>query len=347
MEKYNEFISQSIKKSGVEVFYSIVDETVTKSCGCYITDENKIQISTKQIEQDYLELKEKGVDLLSPLHLLDIVLSHEIGHAFDEQNASRIKLCSKYYNKSLTASMKNNTFGLRKNYEMFSKIHFECELKAWEYSKKFMCLEHDSEALNTRIENSLLSYRQFYPFEYKLLHIARKLVYKLDNFLKFDISEKTNIDIKNNSKNYFNAETEILYVDIIKLLRWKHKDLKLKTDDYVFMEVLYEVASNVFSSDEADRKLGDLYTDLFGRKFQSIEEMETKLNSIYEEKKQQQENALDYMSRALSEETRCFLIFKDYKINYLKDDFEETKEFFIKSLNRQLTKKEITEQQAG
>lgn len=335
MESVTSLINQSVKSGGIHIPVSFVEKTASGSGGCFIPDEFRIEISMETIEEEFEEAKKNGLELISPMHLLDIVLAHELGHAYDEMKTNRIKTAFEHYKKATAAAVSMDFKGLASNYRKYANMHYQCEVQAWKHSERFRILKHDKTQVKKRIDSSLRSYQESYSSEYKFLHMVRRFIEKLQQEIRFPGQVSFDINIHNKGKNHFDKDKNILFMDFRKLLHWK-PEINVRRDDYILLHTLYTFVSETQFDKSLDQKLGELYSVVFQKTYDSFEEIDEKLSKIYCIKKKETINAFASIEKMMKTKNNTVQIYKEYQLTYLKNDIEKSRNFFRQTIKRHL-----------
>lgn len=339
-EEIEQHVRQVIMKSGILVSLSFVDTTATKSTGCFKGKEFEIEFSVSQLRKEHENQRNLKNPFPSILHLADLIIAHEIGHAKDQLTRQYVNGLEAINEQIYQTIKVFSEQGLKKQCRTYATYHRGVEEMAWTYAYGFLLLSHEPKTVENYVNYCLNSYTRYYPYHFKMHAHALRLLRHWEKEVKMMDNQAFNYTIIDDGFAGYNRKTKTLEINIPHLLRMKPKALPIATNHYLFFQTFYILAREQFINYELEGKIGKLLVSI---KRKGITEKDRLMvDELTELKRTQVQKTFAYIESKLNTLTPAYLRYKGYKLNENEEDLKETFDYIEELVARYENKKKAS-----
>lgn len=339
-EEIVQHVRQVVMKSDIPVSLSFVDTTATRSTGCFKGADFEIEFSVPQLRKEYNNQRNLENPFPSILHLADLIIAHELGHAKDQLTRQYVKGLEAINARIYQAMKVFSKDGLKKHCRTYATYHQGVEEMAWAYAYGFSLLSHEPITVERYVQYCLNSYVRYYPYHFKMHAHALRLLEQWEKEVKVMDNQTFNYTIMDDGFAGYNQKTKTLEINMPHLLRTKPKTLAMTTNHYLFFQTFYLLARGQFVNYELEGKLGKLLVSI--KRNGITEEDRLMVDKLTQSKRTQIQKAFAYIESKLNTHTPAYLRYKVYKMNENEEDLKDYLAYIEELVARYENKKKVS-----
>lgn len=339
IQQIKEHVLEVVKKSGINISVTFVEKTPTNSTGSFNAEEFTIEFSINALQFEKKRQDDLGNPFPSHVHLADLIIAHELGHAKDQQVRNYLTTLQKINETIWKEANLFHKDALKKACQQYATYNYGIEEIAWDYAKTFFQLSHDKQTMDAYIRFCLGTYEKFYPYHFKMHAYALRLMEQWKKEIE-SFSCTFNYNVVGHGYTSYNKNKHTLEINLPQLYRTKPKDLLISPNHYFFYHCFFHIAKGMFVSNELEGRLGKLLISI--RRKGYTEEDKTAIKELSEKRKKEMNDAFSYMERKLKRLSSSYVLFKDYVLKKVEEDLQDNYEYI-----EELIKKYESEEKAS
>ena len=335
-EALKAYLHDVVKQSGLDVTLHFPQNPSFESSGCYVPGKRTIMLSMNQCNHEV-----KYHDIASRFSLQDyteMVLAHELGHAYDDIIFKKEDTVNHHLNQALRAEMTGHKKVMKRHFRMFTHEILEFEKRAWEHAPRFLLSSLNQVDFDAYRDFSLQSYRDSYASRYRSLLSTIRFLQTFQHHIDatfvpiFDFSFDC-------GETLYDQEKHAMKVYIDSLRRASKEASGLKPIHYMMCRALYLICTDNPYEVNAERFYRH-FANYFNRT-KTFDETCAALKETYREVRSEMWADFSMMEEAFSVPLSSFEQYKTHMENQLeKDERDSLASFERLERRRQKQKKE-------
>lgn len=348
IDAIKQHVLKVVENSGISVPVTFTELGMNNSTGTFRGQDFAIEFCIERLELEWKRQESLGTRIPSLLHLADMIIAHELGHAKDQLLRDYVKEYSLIAENILAGVRFSDKKYLKHAIKRYATFDYQLEENAWDYSLDFVLLTHNVEGFQQYKEYCLNSYRSSYVHRFKMhthtLHLMAQLKHVDHRFPEL----KYHFTIIDYGFSSYDKEAEQIKINVPHLLRRKPKKLNISRNRYVFYETLHMIAKARFVKNELVEEVGKVLFTIRKGKDDYTREDRKKLMDLSDKRRSEEREAFafmeDILKDSMKDHTHSYLQYKHCKLLDVEDDLRENFEYIENWVQRCEKKKKTMDE---